>query len=70
MEVLLILETKYFLNTDVSNLVMDDFCEAIQAVENEVNLAQAKAYEIQAEIERLQKINAMLGILWQKREKN
>lgn len=63
------METKYFLNTDVSDLTMDDFCEAIQTVETEINLLQAKAFEIQAENERLAKINAMLGALWQKKRK-
>lgn len=57
------------MNTDVSEFTMDDFCEAIQTIENEVKLAEAKAYEIQAEIERLQKINAMLGVLWQIKRK-
>ena len=34
-----------------------------------MKLAEAKVYEIQAEIERLQKINAMLDVLWQIKRK-
>lgn len=61
------MEIKYSLNTDVSDLTMDDFCEAIQTVETEVKRVEVEFRKVQAEVLRLQKINAMLGELWRKK---
>lgn len=61
------METKYYFLDDVSDLTMDDFCEVIEEVANKIEETKVEFCKVQAEVLRLQEINAILGALWKKK---